>query len=502
MSLRRLIDRPLRQKVVALGVTSLLITSTLVSVAHAAVTSPTLKLMAPSEEITMWRYGRGQPVYMDLGFSIGALDAPFELLAQRPDYAGPQTLTQVLYGPGAERELRTLDPALLDGWNGLKEFFSIVFVNADGDTIVDTKMEFCPGGYTRERLNDNGPNIPAYPSGCYSNPFTKGVVWGIDEGWAVASSSVEPPLLDIPNGHYTATVSINQTFVDLFAIAPSDASAQIPVRIRTMTEGGCGRGCGLGTRTNSQSSRQQAQAVPTETSPSQDVLPDLIALPSWGINVENRKTRSLLTFGATVWNGGASDLVVEGFRRDGEAVMDGFQYFYDGDEVVGKAPAGDLIYDDRDGHQHWHFKQFAAYSLLDADGNEVRVSRKEAFCLAPTDAIDMTLPNAEWNPGAIGLYTACGGQSSIWTREILPLGWGDTYFQGLPGQSFYITNLPNGTYFIKVEANPGELLYEQTAANNVELREIVISGPAGKRKVEVPPWNGIDTEEGVGKGRG
>ena len=124
----------------------------------------------------------------------------------------------------------------------------------------------------------------------------------------------------------------------------------------------------------------------------------------------------------------------------------------------------------------------------------MRRSRKEAFCLAPTDAIDMTLPGARWNPGSIGLATACGGPNSAWTREILPLGWGDTYFQGLPGQSFWITNLPNGTYFIKTEANPGKMLYETTASNNVELREITIRGRAGARRVTVPPWNGIDTE--------
>jgi hypothetical protein len=216
--------------------------------------------------------------------------------------------------------------------------------------------------------------------------------------------------------------------------------------------------------------------------------------------VENRRYRSTVSFGATVWNGGAAPLVVEGFRRTGEPIMDGFQYFYDGDDVVGKASAGELEFDERDGHDHWHFKQFAAYSLLDALGNEVRVSRKESFCLAPTDAIDMTLPEADWNPGVIGLSSACGGPNSIWTREILPLGWGDTYFQGLPGQSFYITNLPNGHYFIKIEANPGGLLYEQTATNNVELREIILRGKPGARRVEVPAWNGIDTENTLGKG--
>jgi hypothetical protein len=84
-------------------------------------------------------------------------------------------------------------------------------------------------------------------------------------------------------------------------------------------------------------------------------------------------------------------------------------------------------------------------------------------------------------------------------REVLPTGWGDTYFQGLPGQSFNITDLPNGTYYIAVEANPLGLLHERRTDNDVELREIRLGGTPGARTVTVPPWHGIDTE-GTGGG--
>ena len=195
-------------------------------------------------------------------------------------------------------------------------------------------------------------------------------------------------------------------------------------------------------------------------------------------------------------------MVVEGFRRPGEAIMDGWEYFYANGEPVGRAPAGDLMYDARPGHQHWHFEQFARYSLLAADQTQIVRSEKTGFCLAPTDAIDMTAPGAEWNPYAIGLATACGSRSSIWTREVLPTGWGDTYFQGLPGQSFDITDLPNGTYFISVQANPDGLLIEGSTANNTELREIKLRGKPGHRRVIVPLWHGIDTEGNGGGGGG
>jgi len=159
------------------------------------------------------------------------------------------------------------------------------------------------------------------------------------------------------------------------------------------------------------------------------------------------------------------------------------------------------MWDARKGHQHWHFMQFARYSLLDATQTMTIVSRKESFCLAPTDPIDLLAPGAEMNPGEIGLGGSnCGsGPGALWAREVLPAGWGDTYYQGLPGQSFNITDLPNGTYYIAVQTNPLGLLHERRTDNDLELREIRLGGTPGNRTVTVPPWHGIDTE-GTGGG--
>jgi hypothetical protein len=185
--------------------------------------------------------------------------------------------------------------------------------------------------------------------------------------------------------------------------------------------------------------------------------------------------------------------------------MDAFQYFYSGGEVVGRASVGAMEFDNRDGHLHWHFKQFARYTLLDANQNEIMLSRKESFCLAATDAIDLLIEGAEWRVENTDLSTACGSRDSLWVREILPLGWADTYTQSLPGQSFNITDLPNGKYYVAVEANPEGNLHEQDLTNNLELREIFLKGKGLERRVVVPPWNGIDTEgeiEGEGEGEG
>ena len=78
-------------------------------------------------------------------------------------------------------------------------------------------------------------------------------------------------------------------------------------------------------------------------------------------------------------------------------------------------------------------------------------------------------------------------------RETLPTGWGDTYYQSLPGQSFDITDLPNGTYFIQVQADPTGEIYERSSTNDTQVREVIIGGLPGHRTVRVPPWHGIDT---------
>ena len=75
---------------------------------------------------------------------------------------------------------------------------------------------------------------------------------------------------------------------------------------------------------------------------------------------------------------------------------------------TGYVPAGQMIWDPRKTHHHWHFEDFARYRLLDANKHGVVRSKKEAFCLANTDMIDYTVPGANWNPDNTDLATSCG----------------------------------------------------------------------------------------------
>ncbi|MGW1508054.1 lysyl oxidase family protein [Streptomyces sp. NPDC002394] len=219
--------------------------------------------------------------------------------------------------------------------------------------------------------------------------------------------------------------------------------------------------------------------------------PDLRSLPAYGITISDGDRdvpgKDYLAFSANVWNAGPAQLVVDGFRSPGKATMDAYQYFYDTrGKQVGYTPTGTMEWDPRPGHVHWHFTDFASYRLLKADKKEAVRSGKEAFCLANTDAVDYTVKNANWHPYNTDLATACGQENSLSVREVLDVGSGDTYTQDLPGQSFDITDVPNGTYYIQVLANPAKRLKETNLDNNSALRKVVLGGTPGRRTVTVP----------------
>ncbi|MBA3431236.1 MAG: hypothetical protein H0U16_07130, partial [Actinobacteria bacterium] len=463
------------------------------AVAQSTPTGPRVRLTATKSDLVARRH-RGKAARLNVGVFVSALDQPLELRVRRPSYDDPLQIDQVVEtAEGAE--IRPLPPEVLNGWNGLADFLKIDVADSSGTIIRSSLRNFCPNAYERQRVGDQGPVNSLFPYGCYANPFTRGYVWGIDRSWAVSPFGYRGPRMRVPDGDYRVTMTITDAYSQLFDIASDDATVAMNVTVKTVKDRHC-ESCNHARRQALTKERNGSAAtnVPDIENPDPAILPDLQSLPSFGIRVNNGKRRSYLTFGANVWVGGASSLVVEGFRRSDEDVMDAYQYFYQDGEPIGRSQVGTFEFDTRRGHTHWHFRQFARYSLLNAASSEIVRSKKEAFCLAPTDPIDLLLQGAEWNPYLADLSTICGSPNSIWIRETLPLGWGDTYYQGLPGQSFDITNLPNATYYISVEANPGALLHEQNLDNNIELRAVILRGKPGARRVTVPPWHGIDTD--------
>ncbi|WP_151476949.1 lysyl oxidase family protein [Streptomyces albicerus] len=515
---------------------------------------PKLKLIAASNSVTLNRWKGEDGVYLDLGTYVTVDDAPLEFKVTRKSYKDPIVAQQILRD-GTSTKTKKLPAGLVKDFSGLPGFLDVSVKNAAGEEVAQSQGTFCPNNASG-RLRPDAPATSHYPESCSTNPFTLGSVWGVEKGWASNSSTVDyDKPVDLPAGEYTAKVSVAKKYRDLFGIPDDQPTIKVTVREIGDDEGGEGvapsrssahHGAGHDAQAAPSTAADQHYGPRGADAPTPPALshaledrglahhlgdgpghtdgsriapalkpaakrptgragapanvpkPDLRSLPAWDIAVTDGEEgdvagKDYLAFSANVWNAGPAPLVVDGFRSPGKDLMDAYQYFYDADgKQVGYTPTGTMEWDPREGHEHWHFTDFASYRLLSEDQTKEVRSGKEAFCLANTDAIDYTVKNANWHPNNTDLSTACGEQNSISVREVLDVGSGDTYTQFLPGQSFDITDLPNGTYYIQVIANPEKRLQETNTANNVALRKVVLAGEPGARTVTVPPHDLIN----------
>jgi Lysyl oxidase len=491
-----------------------------VTAAWSAAPPPQLALVTATNAVTLERYedeeGNGQ-VPLDLGTHLIAGKDPFEVRVTRKSYKDPIVAHQVVRVKGKKTNVK-LPAGMVSNFAGFERFFHLTVKNAAGRTVLNQHQNYCPNGFGGSRTRRDAPEHNPYPADCPYHPFTLGSVWGIQAGWNAPTRSYDSA--DLPLGKYQAVLSVNKKYRDYFKIPANKSTVKINITVEPAKEGEGGPGVPPSAQrrahdlhaTQGDPNRQVAafspELRPASRRPAElsraalpkGPRPDLRSLPAGGIMVGkitdeqgNSDGRFYLSFAATVWNAGPSPLVVDGFRRTGTELMDAYQYFYDAKgKQIGSVKAGTMEWDKRPGHVHWHFTDFAQYRLLRADKKVAVRSGKESFCLANTDAVDYTVRNAKWRPGNNDLATSCGQNTSVAVRQVLDVGSGDTYNQYLPGQSFDVTDLPNGTYYIEVLANPSKKLTESNTKNNSALRKIVLSGPKTDRVVTVPPHHGID----------
>jgi Lysyl oxidase len=465
---------------------------------HAASTGPVIKVVAAQNKITVGSF-RGR-VFLDPGIYVASLKSALVFHVQRHSYTTPVRISQIIHLPDGSTRQRSLPANVLRGFDGLRDFLRMRITDPQGKLVFSKRTFFCPNGFDPQRENpDSSPNSP-YPTQCSAfDPFPLGSVWGIAKGWAVDQFQGFGNSFRLALGTYQVTVNITARYLRLFHISAKDSKATVTLTV-VKGQGCCGQHRG---RPVTHGSLPSVPAVPLLQNPPRSALPDLVPLPSWGIfthHIRATKTRPAsdqLDFGATVWVGGTSPLDVQGFRSHGALHMKAYQYFHRNGRIIGRARAGIMGFDNRHGHLHWHFEQFARYRLLNSARTMPIRSHKQGFCIAPTDPVDLLLRNAAWQPffgfgGGFGFD--CGSPSALWVREMMPIGWGDTYEQSVAGQSFDITSLPNGTYYIQVIANPKKALHESNLSNDTSLRRIILGGTPAHRTVRVPAWHGIDPE--------
>ncbi len=454
---------------------------------------PTIKLIVAQKNIKAPQFGKF--VFLDPGVYVAAFGSKLEFQVQRAGYSKPLTITEITHPRAGETIMRRLPSWVINGWNGLARFVRMTVQDSHGKVVASRISGFCPNG-NPQKTNPNSPANSPFPQVCSSDPFELGMVLGLQRGWAAdpIGGGFGGVNLKLKLGNYKVTVNILRGWRKILGVKLADAKAVVHVRV-VKGSNNCFPFC-FNRRAKHIKALPELPAVPIMKTPPKADLPDLSPLPSWGINVSNFKIKhhpavAYLDFGATVWSGGNARLDVEGFRNNGSASMQAYQYFWHNGRAVGRARVGTMGFSQ---YNSWHFQQFAQYRLLNSSKSLVFRSQKVGFCIAPTDPVNLVLPRATWVPSFTGLQGACGSPSALWVQEMLPLGWGDTYFQFIPNQSFNITHLKNGTYYIEIIANPEHLLHETNTHNDISLRRVIIGGKAGHRTVRVPALNGIDPE--------
>lgn len=114
-----------------------------------------------------------------------------------------------------------------------------------------------------------------------------------------------------------------------------------------------------------------------------------------------------------------------------------------------------------DCHAHYHFDGYADYRLLNDQGIEIGQGHKQAFCL-----LDYELYSADANPDP---RYDCGFQG-------IQKGWSDVYGRYLPCQWVDVTEVPPGSYTLKVSLNKDRIIAEASYDNNEALVPVVVPG--------------------------
>jgi hypothetical protein len=190
------------------------------------------------------------------------------------------------------------------------------------------------------------------------------------------------------------------------------------------------------------------------------LYPDLRTEPPSQLRFDMASGTHILRFSNTVWNAGEGRLEIQGNpnpprKKKQNTIRQIYQNLYDapvgGTQVSHKQVASDAIY--HEGHQHFHFADFASYLLLKRDASGVyqetaKKGTKTSFCVMDSIRIQGSYPSQ---------YQSCGGE-----LQGLTPGWGDAYGYWLADQWVVLGSerLADGQYGLQSTADPRNLLNE------------------------------------------
>lgn len=193
-----------------------------------------------------------------------------------------------------------------------------------------------------------------------------------------------------------------------------------------------------------------------------DLPPDIIVREDdlYDNLVDENDGRRFLRFGTGTANVGTGPLYLRGGEISG-TTREVWQRIFRDDGSWYERLAGHFIYHPE--HDHVHIENWTVYRVREVVGDDgvgavLAEGPKTSFCIIDFGVYDDTLPGFDPNPQ----FTSCGGDV-----QGLSIGWIDIYDINTPGQLVEITGIPDGVYWLEVEADPDDQLLELDETNNI-----------------------------------
>lgn len=134
--------------------------------------------------------------------------------------------------------------------------------------------------------------------------------------------------------------------------------------------------------------------------------------------------------------------------------------------------ANDGLFEFASCHNHYHFRHYALYELVDPRTGQVWRAAKRGFCMLDTDPNPVPVGGV---PPREGKFRSCGAVG-IPGNQGITAGWADTYRFTLAGQYFVLDGgdgqapVPAGDYIIRITVNPPFVAKRNELCPNVDSK--------------------------------
>jgi hypothetical protein len=181
----------------------------------------------------------------------------------------------------------------------------------------------------------------------------------------------------------------------------------------------------------------------------------------------------LLRFNGYVHNAGSGAFEMRGSNRLNDEMTTVVQRVFRSDGSFFDDSSRDprIIFEPEDGHDHWHLKNAARYSLWnEAKTAEVAPALKVGFCLIDSQRRETNGPSSAFYDTGDNNFCGQGQPTLASLFEGVSAGWRDLYDRTLAFQWVDVSDAQPGNYWLRAEIDPDDVVRESNEVNAATFR--------------------------------